>query len=106
MEDFLPVGMAFIERVQKGGLAKVIDGVTSSDDPIQTFRGEGSSAAQLIREKLDEFVPGLGNPALEVKVSTNTYEENDDTLVQILSRIEDRVDKINSCLENSIDIKY
>ncbi len=108
MEDFLPVGMAILDRAKKGGASKVFEGL-SSDNPMAKLRGEGSASAKLIRQKLDEISPGLGNPAFEVEVSetppeTNYYYSSDyDTLAPILRRIDDRLNLIKSHLDDPID---
>ncbi len=104
LEDFLPVGMAIFERAKDGGADKVLQGLFSSDHPIEKLRDEGLSAAKSLREKLDKISPGLGNPAFEVRVNPNNLGVDNDQLdnellVDILQRIEDRL----SVLESSLD---
>jgi hypothetical protein len=76
MQDVLPVGLAVVERVRKGGPAQVLaafDGTTP--DPIAQLRQEGESAASQVRESLDRFQPGLGNPVMKVEVRDVAAEE-------------------------------
>jgi len=76
MQDVLPVGLAVVERVRKGGPAEVLaafDG--TSDDPLGQLRQEGEPAASQLRENLDRFQPGLGNPVMKVEVRDVGSEE-------------------------------
>ncbi len=69
MQDVLPVGLAVVERVRKGGPREVMaafDG--SSPDPLGTLREEGEPAATQVRAGLDNLQPGLGNPVVKVEV--------------------------------------
>ena len=69
MQDVLPVGLAMVERVRKGGAREVMaafDG--SSSDPLGTLREEGEPAATQVRAGLDNLQPGLGNPVVKVEV--------------------------------------
>ncbi|MFQ6539476.1 MULTISPECIES: hypothetical protein [Aphanothece] len=69
MQDVLPVGLAMVERVRKGGPQQVMaafDG--SSSDPLDQLRREGETAASQVREQLDRVSPGLGNPVMKVEV--------------------------------------
>lgn len=69
MQDVLPVGLAVVERVRKGGPREVMaafDG--SSPDPLGTLREEGEPAATQLRAGLDNLQPGLGNPVVKVEV--------------------------------------
>ena len=74
MEDFLPIGMAIINRAKKRGVGEVFDEITFSSDNLQTLRGEGIESAKSIRDKLDQIRPGFGNPVIEVKAKEN-FEE-------------------------------
>lgn len=76
MQDVLPVGLAVVERVRKGGPAEVLaafDG--TSADPLGQLRQEGEPAASQVRENLDRFQPGLGNPVMKVEVRDVGPEE-------------------------------
>ena len=69
MQDVLPVGLAVVERARKGGAREVMaafDG--SSADPLGQLREEGEPSASQVRENLDRFSPGLGNPVMKVEV--------------------------------------
>ena len=110
MEEVLPVGMAIIDRAKEGGASKVIEGFSSSAGNIETLRGEGSVSAQDLRDKLDQIRPGLGNPALDVKVAVNDTASNDldhiddVSLTKILKRIDDRLTSIQEQLDNQLDL--
>ncbi|MFN7230033.1 MAG: hypothetical protein ACK5UG_13340 [Synechococcaceae cyanobacterium] len=69
MQDVLPVGLAAADRIRRGGpreLLAAFDG--SSADPLGRLRQEGEPVASQVRENLDRFQPGLGNPVLKVEV--------------------------------------
>ena len=69
MQDVLPVGLAVVERARQGGPRQVMaafDG--SSSDPLGQLRQEGEPAAGELRDRLDQFSPGLGNPVMKVEV--------------------------------------
>ncbi|MCT0199137.1 hypothetical protein KQ313_05540 [Synechococcus sp. CS-1325] len=68
MQDILPVGMAVVERVRRGGPRQVVEAFTGSDDPLGQLRQEGDPAARAVRESLDQIQPGLGNPVMKVEV--------------------------------------
>ena len=111
MEDLLPVGIAIIDRVKKGGPSKVVQALTDSNDPIEKLREEGTSSAKLIREKLDKINPGLGNPIVDITTSSNTQSRDnvslssleDPTLINILNRIDKRIDDIKNHIDHSRD---
>jgi hypothetical protein len=78
MQDVLPVGLAVAERVRRGGPAEVLaafDG--TSADPLGRLRQEGEPAASQVRENLDRFQPGLGNPVVKVEVRDVASEDAD-----------------------------
>ena len=69
MQDVLPVGLAVVERVRKGGAKEVL--AAFGDDPstsIDRLRQEGEPVASQVRQTLDRFQPGLGNPVVKVEV--------------------------------------
>jgi glutathione S-transferase len=68
MQEVLPVGMAVVERVRRGGPREVVEAFTSTADPLAKLRQEGDSAARAVRESLDQIQPGLGNPVVKVEV--------------------------------------
>ncbi len=105
VENFLPVGMAVFHRAKDGGPEKVLEGLFSFDHPFTQLRNEGLNSAKLAREKLDKIRPGLGNPAFDVKVSDNNFNEDNDnwnnkSLAKILQRIDDRLTSLQSVLDN------
>ena len=68
MQEVLPVGMAVVERVRRGGPKDVIEAFTDSSDPLGTLKQEGDGAARSLRDSLDRLQPGLGNPVVKVTV--------------------------------------
>ena len=105
IEDCLPVGMAIVERVKTGGVSKVIEDLSSVDNPIDTFKMEGTSSAMRTRERLDQFSPGLGNPAVDVEVFTNDNDPQEvnsseiNTLLNLLERIDNRLEEIKKHID-------
>ena len=101
MQEILPVGVAILERVRKGGLSKFVEFFSSTKDPLADLRKEGESSASSLREQLDDINPGLGNPVMEVKVRV---DDNDDTLLdKTLMRIEDRLNLLELYLKDNQD---
>ena len=115
MQDVLPVGLAVVERARKGGPAEVLaafDGTRA--DPLGQLRQEGEPAASQVRENLDRFQPGLGNPVMKVEVRDVAAEDAQvvtgwDTpppptpadpaeLLEALGRIEERLALLQSRL--------
>ena len=125
MQEVLPVGLAMVERVRKGGASKMVEGFTGSSDPLADLRDEGETAAKQVRERLDQVSPGLGNPVIQVDVdvepgSTSTLSESPESAAEIgatmdgttttsddreslqvvLARIETRLDQLQQHLES------
>ena len=106
METALPVGIAIVNRAKKGHVDKILDGLMSADTSIGILKEEGIEDAQLLRMQLDQIIPGLGNPVIEVEVSVppnaNNGEEtfSDPELAIILNRIESRMSELKIHLEN------
>ena len=104
LEDVLPVGMAVIERVRKGGASKVIEAFNSEEEPLEVLRIEGESAAKVFRDRLDKISPGLGHPVVPVEVaveiSTPNCEETLDKacLMECLERIKFGIDDLEHFL--------
>ncbi len=102
MQDFLPVGLAMVQRVRHGGASKVVEAFTNSNDPLEDLRIEGEPAAKSLREKLDNVSPGLGNPVMPVKVAVteeglnDEASQNQDCLNETLERIETRLDLLQT----------
>jgi hypothetical protein len=102
MQDVLPVGLAVFERASQGGAGRVAEVFTGgSADPIADLREEGEPVARDVRQQLDSFSPGLGNPVMPVSVSveepTTAADERDD-LNLALQRIEDRLESLRRLL--------
>lgn len=115
MQDVLPVGLAVVDRVRKGGAKEVLaafDG--SNSDPLGRLREEGEPAARSVRDNLDRVQPGLGNPVMKVEVRDVPAEEprsapativdlpREDApqeLQEALRRISQRLSLLERCLE-------
>ncbi len=78
--------------------------------PQDVLRVEGTSSALLFRQKLDQIRPGLGNPALDIefdeesKVSDVSNKSDHNTLLNILNRMNNRVDILQRHINNSKDL--
>ncbi len=107
MQEFLPVGLAMVERVRKGGPGKVAEAFNESTDPFDSLKKEGDSAARYLRDYLDQIHPGLGNPVMEVRVDiANDFDKEPDleeqkALENALQRIEGRLDSFRKQLDHS-----
>ena len=104
MESALPFGMGIIKNAKSGGLKKIID-VLKSKDPLSELQVDGETSAKTIRDKIDEFVPGLGYPVVSVDVTVeennSNYEANDqDSLVATLNRIDRDLDQLRHYFGN------
>ena len=110
MQDVLPVGLALLERARVGGAAKLVEAFTDSVDPLEDLRTEGEDSAKSIRQKLDAVSPGLGNPVISVKVEVDEQKpacgtkEDMDELINVLTRIESRLDILETYLEIDDDL--
>ena len=108
MQDVLPVGLAMADRVRQGGAAKVVESFTGSSDPLADLREEGQASAKVVRERLDQVSPGLGNPVVEVAIDVEpepvvpqpvaTTSDEGESLQQVLARIETRLDQLQQHL--------
>jgi len=112
MQDVLPVGLAVVDRVRKGGAREVMaafDG--TSPDPLGQLRQEGEPTASQWRDNLDRVQPGLGNPVMKVEVRTvepdppldpappvDREAERGD-LNSALARIGERLERLEALLE-------
>jgi hypothetical protein len=69
MQQVLPVGLALVERVRRGGPGELASAFDSrAGDPLDQLRQEGEPAASRLRDQLDQVSPGLGNPVMPVEV--------------------------------------
>ena len=105
MQSVLPFGMGIVNNAKSGGFRKIID-VLRSNDPYSEFQVAGDVAAGVVRDKIDEFIPGLGHPVVSVEV--NVEEEtadsepiNYDSLISTLNRINTHADQLRDFFENS-----
>ena len=98
METALPVGIAIVNRAKKGHVDKILDGLMSADTSIGILKEEGIEDAQLVRMQLDQIIPGLGNPVIEVSVTPKATNGeatfSDPELAIILNRIESRMNEL------------
>tara|TARA_Y100001968_G_scaffold330021_1_gene380748 strand:+ start:744 stop:1136 length:393 start_codon:yes stop_codon:yes gene_type:complete len=105
MQGFLPVSLAMIERLRRGGPSEALEVFSSSHNPLQDLQNEGESSAKVIRDRLDEINPGLGNPVMPVSVevtsNTNNSQEDSDNLRQVLIKIESRLDQLQTLLDDT-----
>lgn len=68
MQEWLPLGLAVVDRARRGGVGAVVEGLTQPDDSLDQLRREGEPAARQLRDSLDRLQPGLGNPVMKVQV--------------------------------------
>ena len=98
MESALPFGMGIVENAKTGGFQKIKD-VFKSKDPFSEFQVDGETSAKIVRDKIDQLIPGLGYPVVSVDVTVEEnypdYESNDqDSLVSTLNRIDTELDQL------------
>lgn len=68
MQEWLPLGLAVVDRARRGGVSAVVEGFTQAEDPLDQLRQEGEPVARQLRDNLDRLQPGLGNPVIKVQV--------------------------------------
>ena len=107
MQSFLPVGMGIIKNAKAGGVKKVMD-IFSSDDPFSGFQVDGEDSAKILRDKIDQVIPGLGNPVVSVDVTIeknniNSEINDQDSLVVTLNRIDSHLNQLRQYLRNDVD---
>jgi hypothetical protein len=69
MQEVLPMGLAVVERARKGGPREVLAIFEGNPgDSLERLRQEGEPVASQLRDTLDRFQPGLGNPVMKVEV--------------------------------------
>ena len=108
IESALPFGMGIINNAKTGGFKKIMD-VCRSKDPFSEFQVNGETSAKTVRDKIDQFIPGLGHPVVSVDVTVEEnsldYEINDqDSLVSTLNRIDNQLDQVSEYLNNDSKI--
>ena len=104
MESALPFGMGIIHNVKAGGVQQIMN-VLKSKDPFSEFQVDGENSAKVVRDKIDQLIPGLGHPVLSVDVTVEEnypeYEIKDrDSLVSTLNRIDSNLDELSHYLNN------
>ena len=108
MQEVLPVGLAFVDRVRTDGPAKAVESVARGDDPLGDLRQQGEAAAREVRERLDQISPGLGNPVMTVEVEVDEPMELQDKLhasnadsselTNVLERIDGRLQRLDALI--------
>ena len=107
MQDVLPMGLAFVDRVRSEGPARVVESLSQGGDPLADLRKEGEPAARVLRERLDQISPGLGNPVMPVQVQVDEPAEAQESpsllddpqeLQEVLVRIENRLQRLDALI--------
>jgi hypothetical protein len=66
MQEWLPLGLAVVDRARRGGVRSVVEGFTQAEDPLDQLRQEGEPAARQLRDSLDTVqVRDLEQPPAE-----------------------------------------
>jgi len=104
IESALPFGMGIINNAKTGGLQKIMD-VLNSKDPFLEFQVDGETSAKTLRDKIDQWIPGLGYPVVSVDVTVEEnypdYESNDqESLVSTLNRIDVELEQLRRMISN------
>ena len=108
MQEVLPMGLAFVDRVRTDGPAKAVESVARGDDPLGDLREQGEAAAREVRERLDQISPGLGNPVMSVQVevdepvvpqdSLDSDHGDSSQLQDVLARIDGRLQRLDALM--------
>ena len=108
MQEVLPMGLAFVDRVRTDGPAKAVESVAKGDDPLGDLREQGEVAAREVRERLDQISPGLGNPVMSVQVevdepaapqdSLDSDHSDSSQLQDVLARIDGRLKRLDALM--------
>ena len=104
MESALPFGMGIIAKAKTGGFQKIMD-VFKSKDPFSEFQADGETSAKTVRDKIDQFIPGLGYPVVSVDVTVEeSYPDykssHKDSLVSTLHRIDSDLSQLRRLIRN------
>ena len=104
MQSVLPLGIGIFNTIKSGGFNKVIN-VCRSEDPFSAFQVDGEMSAKMVRDKIDQLIPGLGNPVVSVNVTVEQKDEDfeisdDDSLVATLNRIEVQLNGLRQYFKN------
>ena len=96
-----------MDRVRSEGPARVVESLSQGDDPLADLRKEGEPAARVLRERLDQISPGLGNPVMSVQVeveepvepqSSSSLPDDPKELQEVLDRIETRLQRLDALI--------
>ncbi|QNI52638.1 hypothetical protein SynBIOSE41_00054 [Synechococcus sp. BIOS-E4-1] len=108
MQEVLPMGLAFVDRVRRDGPAKAVESVARGNDPLGDLRQQGEAAAREVRERLDQISPGLGNPVVSVQVEVDDpvepqvrleSDQGDSLQLQdVLERIDGRLQRLDALM--------
>jgi len=108
MQEVLPMGLAFVDRVRTDGPAKAVESVARGDDPLGDLREQGEAAASEVRQRLDQISPGLGNPVMSVQVevdepvapqdSLDSDHSDASQLQDVLARIDGRLQRLDALM--------
>lgn len=111
MQEFLPMGLAFVDRVRIDGPAKAVESVARGEDPLGELRLQGEAAAREVRERLDQISPGLGNPVMSVQVEVDEPVDPQDSLESdqddslelhaVLERIDGRLRRLHALMNKA-----
>ena len=111
MQEVLPMGLAFVDRVRTDGPAKAVQSVASGDDPLGDLREQGEAAAREVRERLDQISPGLGNPVMSVQVEVDEPVEaldrldsdhgDSSQLQDVLARIDGHLQRLDALMNKA-----
>ena len=104
MESALPFGMGIVNNARTGGFKKIMS-VFKSQDPFSEFQVDGATSAKIMRDQIDQLVPGLGHPVVSVDVTVQeTYSDHEindrDSLISTLNRIDSQLDQLSHYLNN------
>ncbi len=104
MESVLPLGMGIINNARTGGFEKIMK-VIKTKDPFSEFQVDGETSAKIVRDKIDQLMPGLGHPVVSVDVTVEENYSDDeindrDSLVATLNRIDSQLNQLRHCLSN------
>ena len=105
MESALPFGMGIIKNARTGGLQKIMN-VFKLKDPLSELQVDGETSAKTVRDKIDQWIPGLGHPVVSVNVTVeenypnNERKDSSDSLVSTLDRIDSQLDLMRQYFNN------
>ena len=104
MESALPFGLGILKNAKSGGFQKIME-VFKSKDPFSELQVDGETSAKTVRDKIDQFFPGLGYPVVSVDVTVEEndpdfYSDDQDSLVKALHRINSELDRLRNHLSD------